>query len=336
MNDAFNEKQRAYNAQDNAWQEVQAVRNRNSPQIDECSRNQQTAYENMGRAYDDASAAHGRRDGAAARSYADRGREYKAESQRYVARRRELIAEIRAAGDRHKATQPAFQAAKVKFATAKAEFDRLKAIHETARTKFQEAKAAHESAKTAFTKRLEIVRAANQRRNEDKKALAIKAGVPLQYQDKVYVTTKPDGTVHLYFGGLSTPDGLGHGHYVMDKNGKVTYKRDPFDPHGKQNFQHDAALERRLGSIGIAMAARERRATGPQTNQYHDGDVTVKVRSGFDARTNSVATDVIVIDRVNSPDEHLHLILSEHDGSILFSEWRRITNVKNVQPYLFV
>lgn len=36
---------------------------------------------------------------------------------------------------------------------------------------------------------------------------------------------------------------------------------------------------------------------------------------------NTVVTDIIVKDRINSPEEHLHLILSEYDGSILHSEW---------------
>jgi hypothetical protein len=259
----------------------------------------------------------------AAKSYSNEANGYRAEANDYKTRRFALIAQIKSAIERLNAVKPAAVAAKEKFLSAKAEYDRAKKIHEDARAKFQTAKIDFDKAKEAFQKRLETVRATNKNRDNDKKALAEKAGVPYQYRDKTYVSTKPDGTVNLYFGGVGAPNGPGHGHYVMDRSGKVTYKRDPFDPHGAKNFQHDTNLEQRLGALGMAAAERDRRSTGPWNKQYDDGNVTVKVKSGFNARTNSIATDVMVIDRVNSPDEHLHLILSDQDGSILFSEWRK-------------
>lgn len=45
-----------------------------------------------------------------------------------------------------------------------------------------------------------------------------------------------DGNTNIYFGGIGKPDGPGHGHYVMDQYGTVTYMRNPSDPHGTQNF----------------------------------------------------------------------------------------------------
>ena len=41
----------------------------------------------------------------------------------------------------------------------------------------------------------------------------------------------------IYFGGIGKPNGTGHGHYAMDRNGTVTYRHEPFDPHGAQNFE---------------------------------------------------------------------------------------------------
>ena len=101
------------------------------------------------------------------------------------------------------------------------------------------------------------------------------------------------------------------------------YKREPFDPHGSQNFERDPMLETRLGSIAINAFHRDRSSTGPRLTQYNDGNVKVEVKTGYDRKTDSMVTDVIVIDRLNSPDEHLHVILSEQDGSILYSEWRK-------------
>jgi hypothetical protein len=59
------------------------------------------------------------------------------------------------------------------------------------------------------------------------------------------VTEKPPGSprgtegeyldrmgAHVYFGGIGEPDGLGHGHGWLDKNGNFEVWRDPFDPAG--------------------------------------------------------------------------------------------------------
>jgi hypothetical protein len=122
---------------------------------------------------------------------------------------------------------------------------------------------------------------------------------------------------------MGEPNGPGHGHYAVDRLGKVTYKRDPFDPHGSQNVIRDEGLERRLSRVALEAFHRDRSSTGPRSDQYNEGGVTIKVKSGYNRRTGTVATDVIVIDRSANPDEHYHLVLSEYDGSVLFSEWRK-------------
>src|SRR5690242_18712882 len=66
LNRAHEEKQRAYEAQDAAWQDYQQVRSYNGPRIDSLNAEQETAYENMKRAFDNASYAHDSHDGLAA------------------------------------------------------------------------------------------------------------------------------------------------------------------------------------------------------------------------------------------------------------------------------
>lgn len=41
-----------------------------------------------------------------------------------------------------------------------------------------------------------------------------------------------DMGAHVYFGGLDTPDGDGHGHGYIDDEGNFTVFRDPYDPSG--------------------------------------------------------------------------------------------------------
>ena len=101
-----------------------------------------------------------------------------------------------------------------------AELRSAKERHDATKPAFQRAKDDFNSAKRAFDS-----------------ANAAKAGVPHQYHDNVWISTDSSGNTNIYFGGVGKPNGPGHGHYVMDRNGNVTYKRDPFDPHGAQNFE---------------------------------------------------------------------------------------------------
>ncbi|MDO3166641.1 hypothetical protein P5V90_06685 [Mycobacteroides abscessus subsp. abscessus] len=252
LNGAHDENQRAYAAQDDTWQDYQRIRSFNGPRIDSLKSQQETAYLNMKRAFDNASAAHDRRDGASARTYADEGHRHKADSQRYVAEFRPLIAEIQSAKARHEATKPAFQRTKDQFNRAKQSYEHAKSEHEHAESDFKRLKNAFDQTATEFKKRLYKVRAESKKRNDENCALADKAGVPLQYRDKVWISTNHEGTINLYFGGADKPNGPGHGHYVMDRNGTVTYRRDPFDPHGSQNFE-GPGKDGHLGGFGKAM-----------------------------------------------------------------------------------
>ena len=236
MNGAYESKQRAYEAQQDAWERYRTTKNSNGPLIDSLNAQQERAYQNMKSAFESASLAHGMHDGASARMYADQGHAYKAEAQDCVAERRRLVAEIRAAREQFDAVKPAFQAAKDEFAGARQAFQSAKAEHERAQAEFKRAKTEFDSCAKAFQARLNELKAMNRKRCEDKKSIAAKAGVSLQYQDNVWISTDSDGNTNIYFGGVGKPDGPGHGHYVMDQHGTVTYRRDPFDPHGAQNF----------------------------------------------------------------------------------------------------
>ncbi len=237
MNRAYEAKQRAYADQDRSWQQYQSVRSANGPRIDSLNAQQERAFQSMKSAFDNASAAHDRRDGAGAASYAADGHRYKAEAQGYVAERRRLVEEIRSARVTHEASKPAFQRAKDDFNSCKRTFDAAKAEHERASTEFKRAKAEFDSCAKAFKSRLEKVKAEGNKRREDKKSIAAKAGVPYQYHDNLWVSTDSNGNTSVYFGGIGKPTGPGHGHYVMNRNDEVTYRRDPFDPHGAQNFE---------------------------------------------------------------------------------------------------
>ena len=219
MNRAHEAKQRAYTEQDRTWQHYQSVRSANGPRIDSLNAQQEQAFQNMKAAFDRASSAHDRRDGAGAASHAADGHRFKEESQGYVIERRRLVEEIRSARATHEASKPAFQRAKDDFNACKRAFDAAKAEHERVSAEFKHAKTEFDSCAKAFRSRLEKVKAEGQRRRDDKRAIAAKAGVPHQYRDNLWVSTDSDGNTNIYFGGVGKPNGPGHGHYVMDRGG---------------------------------------------------------------------------------------------------------------------
>lgn len=233
---AYDEKQRAYEVQNSAWERYQGVRSSLGSRIDSLKNQQERAFQNMKRAFDSASSAHSSKDGASARRYADEGHSYKAEAQACTAERRGLVDQIRAAKNEFERHKGPFQAAKTRYDSVKREFEQAKAKHEQAKAEFQRTKADFEKAKMAFAARLDKLKAEATKRREDRKSIAVRAGIPSQYVENVWIRQDGDGNYNIYFGGIGKPDGEGHGHYVMSASGKITYRREPFDPHGSHNF----------------------------------------------------------------------------------------------------
>ena len=237
MNRAFEAKQGAFTAQEQAWQDCQSVNERNGPRIERLNSDQERAYQNMKTAFDRASSAHGSHDGASAKAYAEEGHNYKAEAQRYVEERRRLVEECKGARTRHEPYKKTFNEAKIAFGRTKDEHEQAKAAHERANDEFKRAKIDFDSAAKAFQARLAELKSEYSKKKENNRAIAAKAGIPYQYRDNVYVLENPDGTVNIYFGGMDKPDGFGHGHYAMNSTGKVIYKRLPLESHGSHNYE---------------------------------------------------------------------------------------------------
>lgn len=207
MNSAHEAKQAAYADQQAAWETYMDIRRTNGPRIDSLNAQQERA---------------------------DQGHTYKAEC---AAERRQLVSEIRTARERFYAVKPAFKAAKDEFARAQQTFHSARAEHERAQDEFKRAKAEFDLCAKAFKARLDELKSASRKQREE---IAAKAGVPLQYQDDVLISTDSYGNTNIYFGGIGKPDGPGHGHYTMSQNGTVTYRRDPHSAHGPQNFTEAA------------------------------------------------------------------------------------------------
>jgi len=134
------------------------------------------------------------------------------------------------------------------------------------------------------------------------------------------VSRQADGMVNIYFGGVGTPNGLGHGHYVMDQYDRVVYRREPFDPHGAENFTRNRREYETRTMARMAMNQWAKTYMTSWTTQYEDEEFKIQVKSGYDGKHASVVTDVLIYDKQNKR-EHYHLVIDDQ-GRELFSEWR--------------
>lgn len=62
------------------------------------------------------------------------------------------------------------------------------------------------------------------------------AGVPAKYHQQVQIDSDAKGAIDIFFGGQRAPSGPGHGHYVIEADGRIIYRRDPNTARGPHNF----------------------------------------------------------------------------------------------------
>ena len=165
----------------------------------------------MREAFDSASRAYDSHDGAAAKSYAEDGHSYQAERDR-------LNAEVRALIEENKTARFSAGAYDSEVQQAKDDLDAFKA-------KQHEDKRIHQ---------------------QDKEALAAKAGIPRQYWKDLVIRKGKNGSINIYFGGSGSGDGTGHGHVII-RDDQVIYWREPGQPKDKRLINEDADIPGKNG-----------------------------------------------------------------------------------------
>lgn len=65
---------------------------------------------------------------------------------------------------------------------------------------------------------------------------ALAVGMPRRYLENFYIDNSKADFYNIYFGGYNRPLGKSHGHYVVNRFGEVTYKREVNSPHGVKNY----------------------------------------------------------------------------------------------------
>jgi len=204
---AFDEKQRLYQPMEDAFQETVRLKAKD-PRIDSLFDQAQREHEQGRRAAEASQAAFHNRTGQAGA--------YSQQKQQHYATRDSLQAE-----------------AKALIARVKADRDAAHNHWDSARQRFIAARDTYNTARDAFNAYRSVHRYISHPGDAE---LAAQAGVPVEFHGHLYVSMDEKGNRQIYYGGENgDPLGAGHGHYVLDKYGNVTYRRPPQAEHGVQN-----------------------------------------------------------------------------------------------------
>lgn len=242
LRDELNESSRNY---DLVWSEYSRLKESLSSRIDDLKAEADDEHRMMSECFDQASHEYNYGDRALASSYSQDGHAHKANRDALNAEVSNLFQQLKSAREdaqwrAPKTDSSEYQAAKARFEQTKALLDEAKRTFDAAcdrrdllQAAFNSLNEEHKTLKAEFERKLAEVKIKNARERE---RVLDRAGVYGSERGDAKVVKKSDGTVQVYFGGFASGDGLGHGHVAIGKEGKVTYKRQAFSKHGRQNY----------------------------------------------------------------------------------------------------
>jgi hypothetical protein len=194
MNEAFDEKQYAYKVQEFEWLGYLSVLKRNHPKIDALSAAIEKAHQDMEKSY----------------KKAPNSRKYQAKLDGYTQKKCRLIEKCRTAKDLYTPYEQAFKKAIKVFRSTVKEYYKLENDRKKAEANLKIAacclRAIEQLLNTGHNKF--IADGANEK--DERRAIAMWAGVPYRYRDDVRIVRESDGTLNILFGGKGGSDGPGH------------------------------------------------------------------------------------------------------------------------------
>lgn len=250
MNEEFEAMQQASENYSAVWDEYARIRDETNRRIEGLRTEADYEHQQMQECYDKASNCYEFGDRSEAPYWSGQGREHKERRDSLNQEVKYLCEDIKRAKQDAQSRAPKtdssvfhsakqlFEMAKRRHESAQQEFKRLKAARDEAKAEFDAAQEAFKRAKASFQRKLEEVKLANARERE---RILDKAGVSWSERGDAKIIKKTDGSTQVYHGGLGSGDGLGHGHTALDVSEKVTYDRDAFAEHGRQNFVDDSS-----------------------------------------------------------------------------------------------
>ena len=253
MNRAFEEMKSASSRRDSVWSEYGRIRDENNARIDELRREADREHREMVDCFSRASSEYEFGDKALASDYSREGHEHKERRDSLNEEVRKLCQEVKDAkrnaeleapktdsSDFHVAKRQ-YELAKSRHESAEADFKHLKTKRDTLKAEFDSLNAEHKRLKAEFQERLEKVKAENSKRRNKAvdsvnsalvKVKPFALGTIGDKNAKIVERDDGSGKKDVYYSGMAAAgDGLGHGHAVIDKDGNVTYLREPWSEH---------------------------------------------------------------------------------------------------------
>lgn len=245
MNREYEDMQRSSNNFREVWDEYGRIRDINNARIESLRQEAEYEHREMQDCFDRAGNCYHYGDKSEAPYWSSQGHDHKYRRDNINEEVSRLCQEVKTARQNAEWRAPktdssAFQRAKEPFNDAKsrqksaeAEFDRLKTERDQYKAQFDSIQAEYLRLKEEFQEKLAQVKQDNQ---QERDKILDKAGVSWSNREDAKIVKKADGTTQIYYGGLLSGDGLGHGHAALDQFDDKTYDRGAFEKHGSQNY----------------------------------------------------------------------------------------------------
>ena len=299
MNREYEDMQRSSNNFREVWDEYGRIRDINNARIESLRQEAEYEHREMQDCFDRAGNCYHYGDKSEAPYWSSQGHDHKYRRDNINEEVSRLCQEVKTARQdaewrAPKTDSSAFQRAKELFNDAKsrqksaeAEFDRLKTERDQYKVQFDSIQAEYLRLKEEFQEKLAQVKQDNQRERDK---ILDKAGVSWSNREDAKIVKKADGTTQIYYGGLLSGDGLGHGHAALDQFDDKTYDRGAFEKHGSQNYVNNSSKESKTYSRNILEEHENQNYTSSRNKGFtmYDRNARINTEIGGSGKGNYI------------------------------------------------
>ena len=299
MNREYEDMQRSSNNFREVWDEYGRIRDINNARIESLRQEAEYEHREMQDCFDRAGNCYHYGDKSEAPYWSSQGHDHKYRRDNINEEVSRLCQEVKTARQNAEWRAPktdssAFQRAKEPFNDAKsrqksaeAEFDRLKTERDQYKAQFDSIQAEYLRLKEEFQEKLAQVKQDNQ---QERDKILDKAGVSWSNREDAKIVKKADGTTQIYYGGLLSGDGLGHGHAALDQFDDKTYDRGAFEKHGSQNYVNNSSKESKTYSRNILEEHENQNYTSSRNKGFtmYDRNARINTEIGGSGKGNYI------------------------------------------------
>lgn len=299
MNHEYEDMQRSSNNYHEVWNEYGRIRDVNNARIESLRQEADYEHREMQDCFERASSCYQYGNKSEAPYWSSQGHDHKNRRDSINEEVSRLCQEVKSAkqdaewrapktdSSAFRIAKNAFNNAKSRHESAEAEFERLKAERDHYKAKFDSAQAEYLRLKEEFQEKLAQIKQDNQRERDK---ILDKAGVNWSNREDAKIVKKADGTTQVYYGGLLSGDGLGHGHAALDQFDNKTYNRGAFEKHGSQNYINNGSKESKTYSRNVLEERESQNYTSSRNKGFtmYDRNARINTEIGGSGKGNYI------------------------------------------------